>query len=107
MVANTDEVYVASRARLDVTPDESASDDAPWLSIVVGEMRPKLAHDVAELVKWAEFEDRAGYACETGRQAVRAYTMPLSRSAPSKLAVTSVSSCSAPSDRRCTSSASA
>ena len=92
MVANAEGVYVASRARLAVAPDETAgrfspSDGAPWLRIVVGEMRPKLAHDVAELVKWAEFEETAGYACRTGRQAVRAYTMPLSRKAPSKATI--------------------
>jgi hypothetical protein len=83
MLATTEGVYVASRARLAVTPDESASDDAPWLKIVVCETRPKLAHDIRELVKWAELED-AAYACKTGKQAVRAYTMPLSRKGPSE-----------------------
>ena len=91
MLGNTDGMYVAARARLPVTQAEgSASDDAPWLDITVQESLPTLAHDIDELVAWAEIEDSAGYACSSGKQAIRAYTMPLSWKGPSGRTVKSL-----------------
>ena len=91
MLGSTEGMYVAARARLPVTQaDGSASDDAPWLDITVQESLPTLAHDIDELVAWAEIEDSAGYACSSGKQAIRAYTMPLSWKGPSGRTVKSL-----------------
>ena len=72
MLEDTEWLYV----RTSEQRESDAREVPPWLTISIFASRPKLAHDVEELVRWGEFVDAS--ECRTGEHAIRSYTTPLS-----------------------------